>query len=246
MKNKKGTRYGLPWLEPHTLGRPQWTHSNPERPGEAEEIYEPLRDYLATTVAVYFASQIAFSIPFGGMYTPAGATTSFQKTRFHTNLKQAGQLPNPNKFQIEAMSVQLDPRTAPADAKAWVAQMLVTLTIGDNDKRYVEGQPLFIPGGSSVHLGGTIVQGTATDYLTGITVANGWPTDHNVHVLGEDVSSGAQIIEQGQTFAVTEDPSQDTGDAAYQTLAASQTHLIAGTGVRAFYRLLGHWLRGVQ
>jgi hypothetical protein len=244
-KNKKA-RYGLPWIEPSSLGRPRWTHSNPERPGEAEEIYEPLRDYLATTVAVAFAAQIGFSIPFGGSYTPAGSTTAFQKTRFHTNLKQAGQLPNPNKFQIEAMSIQLDPRTAPADAKAWASQMLVTLTIGDNDKRYVEAQPLFIPGGSSIHMNGSIVQGTITDYVTGVGVSNGWPSAHNVHVLGEDVSSGAQIIEQGQTFAVTEDPSQDTGDAAYTTLAASQTHLIPGTGIRAFYHLRGHWLRGVQ
>lgn len=244
-KTKQG-RYGLRFIEPASLGRPQWTHSNPERPGEAEEIYEPLRDYLATTVAVAFAAQIAFSIPFGGSYTPAGATTSFQKTRYHTNLKQAGQLPNPNKFQIEAMKVQLHPSTAPADAKAWAAQMLVTLTIGDNDKRYVEAQPMFIPGGSSIHLGGAIAQGTSTDYVTGIVAANGWPVDQNVHVLGEDVSSGAQIIEQGQTFAVTEDPTQDTGDAAYTTLAATQSHLVAGTGVRAFYHLLGHWLRGVQ
>jgi len=206
-------------------------------------IYEPLRDFLATQPDTAFISQGAYSIPINGSYTPAGAAAAYQKTRWDTNLKQAGQLPNPNKFQVEGMSVQLGPNTHPYDAEAWVKQMLITLTIGDNDKRYVEGQPMFIPGAGGLHLSGPTTFATAQDFFS-TAVSNGWEINRNVRVLGEDLSSGAQIIEQGQTFGVTEDPTQDKYDAAYTTQVDSIKP--PGVGVSVFYALWGHWLRGVQ
>lgn len=237
------SRFGLPFIEPRALGRPRWTHSNPVMADEAEVIYEPLRDVLITVPDAALAPQQAFSIPIGGSYTPAGGTTAYQKTRWDTNLKQAGQLPNPNKFQLEGMSVQVAPGTHPSDLKAWATQMLITLTIGDNDKRYVEGQPMFIPGAGGVKVDGTMFQATAADAYF-LSVSNGWEVNRNVRVLGEDPSSGAQVIEQGQTFGVTEDPSQDHYNAPYTT--AANTTKPPGTGIIAFYALWGHWLRGVQ
>jgi hypothetical protein len=238
----KTGRYGLPWIEPKDLGRPRWTHANPQVADEAEVIYEPLRDRLITVAGQAFSTQGAFSIPINGNYLPPGGT-AFQKTRFDTNLKQAGQLPNPNKFQVEGMSLQINPNIHPYDAVAFALQMLITLTIGDNDKRYIEGQPLFIPGAGGLHISGQLLQATAADYH-GLAVSNGWQVNRNVRVLGEDLSSGAQVIEQGQTFGVSEDPTQDKYDSAYTTQATSTKP--PGTGVQSFYALWGHWLRGVQ
>lgn len=237
------TKYRLPWIEPEKIGRPRWTHFNPVIAGQAEEIYEPLRDYSATVYNAALALQILFSIPIGGSYTPTGGTTGFQKTRYHTNLKKQGELPNPQKFQVEGMFVQIHPNTTPSDAKAFLSQELVTFTIGADDKRYVESPPLLLGGGNSVHISGFMFQTTAADAYN-IATANGWEVTRNIHVLGEDVASGAQIIEQGQSFQIVEDPTQDTGDSAYTTNA--NTTKPPGTGVRCFYFLPGHWLRGVQ
>ena len=237
------SKYGLPWIEPAKVGRPRWTHANPQFADEAEVIYEPLRDFLATAPSTALAAQGAFSIPINGSYTPLGSATAYQKTRWDTNLKQAGQLPNPNKFQVEGMSIQLAPNTTPTDAKAYVTQMLITFTIGDNDKRYVEGQPMFIPGAGGLKISGTMFQASAADSYQ-LAVSNGWEVGRNVRVLGEDLSSGAQIIEQGQTFGVEEDPTQDHWNAAYTTQA--NTTKPPGVGIGVFYGLWGHWLRGVQ
>jgi hypothetical protein len=237
------SRYGLPWIEPEKVGRPRWTQFNPVIAGQAEEIYEPLRDYSATAAGQALALQILFSTPIGQQYTPVGATTGFQKTRYHTNLKKQGELPNPQKFQVEGIFAQIHPSTTPADAKAFLTQVLNTFTIGSEDKRYIEAQPFLLGGGSSVHVTGSMFQATAADSFQ-LAVANGWEMTKNIHVLGEDVDSGAQIIEQGQSFQLLEDPTQDTGDAAYTTNAT--TTKPPGTGVRMFYYLPGHWLRGVQ
>jgi len=237
------SKYGLPLIEPEAIGRPKWTHFNPVVGGQAEEIYEPLRDYSAVHYGQALALQILFSIPIGGSYTPVGASTAFQKTRYHTNLKKQGELPNPQKFQCEGLFVQIHPSTTPNDAKGFLSQELVTFTIGADDKRYVESPPFLLGGGNSVLISGTMFQTTANDSFQ-YSVMNGWPIARNIHVLGEDVASGAQIIEQGQSFQITEDPTQDTGDAAY-TCDANTTKP-PGTGVRAFYFIPGHWLRGVQ
>jgi hypothetical protein len=240
---KRKSRFGLPWIEPAELGRPRWTHANPQMADEAEVIYEPLRDLLITYTGTALGSQGAYAIPINGSYTPLGSTTAYQKSRYDTNLKQAGQLPNPNKFQVEGMTVQLHPNVMPLDAKAWATQMLITFTIGDNDKRYVEGQPLFIPGAGGLHISGQTQFATAQDSFLQ-SVSNGWPINRNVRILGEDLASGAQIIEQGQTFGVTEDPTQDHYNSAYTT--AATTTKPPGTGIMSFYALWGHWLRGVQ
>ena len=118
-----------------------------------------------------------------------------------------------------------------------------TFTIGDNDKRYVEGQPMFIPGAGGLKISGTMFQAAAADSYQ-LAVSNGWEVGRNVRVLGEDLSSGAQIIEQGQTFGVEEDPTQDHWNAAYTTQA--NTTKPPGVGIGVFYGLWGHWLRGVQ
>jgi hypothetical protein len=238
------SRYGLPWVEPAKIGRPRWIHKNPVVADQAEEIYEPLRDVLITTPSYAFGSQKAFSIPVGGSYTPMGAATPYQKTRWDTNLIRAAELPNPEKFQIEGIAVQLHPSTHPTDAAAWAAQMLITLTIGGDDKKYVEMQPIFLGGAGGLFSSGQIFQTSAANFDAHL-LSNGWPTCRNLHVLGEDLASGAQIIEQGQNFGLTEDPSQDKYDAAYTTVADTAVWPL-GRGIEAFYQLVGHRLRGVQ
>lgn len=105
---------------------------------------------------------------------------------------------------------------------------------------------MFIGGAGGLHSSGTTV-GTASPAAAGyILTSNGWPVVKNLHVLGDDLSSGAQIIEQGQTFGVTEDPTQDKYDAAYTTVAVTSTLIPLGKGIVAHYLLIGHWLRGVQ
>lgn len=236
-------RYGknkrlLPLIEPREVCRPRFRHSNPIQQGVGEEITEPLRDYSSTALNQATVIQVLFSIPIGGNYTPIGGTT-FAKKRYHTNLKQAGQLPNPDKFIVQALSVQLHPTTTPNDVNRFVAQELITFTIGDSDKRYVELQPMFLGGG-----GGSFISGFyAATALTAYATSNGWPHAKNVYVLGETENDGAQSILQGQNFNVTEDPTQYEGG-AFTTDAAGATP--AGVGLRVFYELWGQRTRGVQ
>ena len=241
MRNK--SRYGLPLVDPEKLGRPRWTHFNPIVSGQIEEIYEPLRTYSKTLPGFALAPQDLFTTAQGQFYTPVGATTGFQFTPYHTNVTQPGQLPNPDKFQVEGIFMQVHPSTTPDDVKGFCSQELCTFTIGSTRKYYVEMPLLFLGGGNSVYFSGQMFQATAADSFQ-LATSNGWPIVKNLHVLGEDVSSGAQIIEQTQNFKIREDPTQDTGDAAYTTNAT--TTKPPGTGVRAFYFLPGHWVRGVQ
>jgi len=239
----QNSRYRLPFIEPEKLGRPRWTHFNPIVAGQVEEIYEPLRSYTATLPKTALALQNAFTKAQGDQYQPVGATSSFILTPYHTNLVQAGQLPNPDKFQVEGMFVQIHPDTTPNDAKAFLSQELVTLVIGSTRKYYVEMPPLFLGGANSLFISGMGFQKTAADEWL-LATANGWPTTRNLHVLGETLDKGAVLIEQTQNIKAVEDPTQDTGDAAYTT--DDTTTLPPGTGIRAFYFLPGHWLRGVQ
>jgi|SRR5690348_5445172 len=235
---RKRSKYGLPLIEPREVCRPKYRHSNPIQSGVGEEITEPLRDYSATAANQVTALQTLFSTPIGQSYTPVGGT-AFNKQRYHTNMKQAGQLPNPDKFIIQAMSVQLHPTTTPNDLNRFVAQELITLTIGDADKRYIELQPLFLGGGGGSHISGWGVAADTLAYATG----NGWPHAKNVYVIGETEGDGAQSILQGQNFQVTEDPTQYE-NGAFTTDATNTTP--AGVGLRVFYELWGQRTRGVQ
>jgi len=235
---RKRSKYGLPLLEPREVCRPRFRHTNPIQTGIGEEITEPLRDYSATAAAQVTALQTLYSTPIGQSYTPVGGV-AFNKTRYHTNLKQAGQLPNPDKFIVQAFSVQLHPTTTPNDVNRFVSQELITFTIGDSDKRYVELQPMFLGGGGGSFISGW---GVAADTLAYAT-SNGWPHTNNVYVLGANEGEGAQSILQGQNFQVIEDPTQqETG--AFTTDAANTTP--AGVGLRVFYELWGQRTRGVQ
>lgn len=238
------SRYGLPWVDPEKVGRPRWTFKNPIVPNVMEEYYEAMRDVLITSPSYALGEQTAFAIPIAGTYTPLGAATGYQKTRWDTNLYFAAQLPNPELFQLEAVSVQLHPATHPTDAQAWAAQNLVTLTIGADDKRYVELQPMFMGCAGGLFSSGPILQATPADF-DGHMISNGWPLTKNVHVLGDSVDTGAQIIEQTQPFHLKEDPTQDKYDAPYTTAADTAVFPI-GRGVTAFYMLHGHWGRGAQ
>lgn len=235
---RRSSKYALPLIEPREVCRPRFRHANPIQKGVGETITEPLRDYSSTAANQATQKQALYSIPIGQNYTPIGGTT-FAKQRYHTNLKQAGQLPNPDQFMLQAFSVQLHPTTTPNDVNRFVSQELITLTIGDSDKRYVELQPMFLGGG-----GGSFVSGwgVATDTLAYAT-GNGWPHAKNVYVIGEDEGSGAQIIDQGQNFQVVEDPTQYEAG-AFTTDASSTTP--AGVGLRVFYELWGQRTRGVQ
>lgn len=235
---RKQSKYGLPLVEPRDVCRPRFRHANPIQTGVGEEVTEPLRDYSSTAANQATTVQTLYSIPIGQNYTPIGGTT-FAKTRYHTNLKQAGQLPNPDKFIIQAMSVQLHPTTTPNDVNRFISQELITLTIGDSDKRYIELQPMFIGGG-----GGSFISGVyAATALLAYASSNGWPHAKNVYVIGETEGDGAQSILQGQNFQVVEDPTlYEAG--AFTTDAAAATP--AGVGLRVFYELWGQRTRGVQ
>ncbi len=229
---------GLSMIEPRDICRPRFRHANPIQTGIGEEIVEPLYDYSSTAANQATIRQTLFTVPIGGPYTPVGGT-AFNKTRFHTNMKQAGQLPNPDKFLVQAISVALHPSTTPNDLNRFIAQELITLTIGDSDKRYVENQPMFLPGGGGAFISG-VYAATAT---LAMSTANGWPNAKNVFVLGETIADGAQSIDQGQNFQVVEDPTLfESG--AFTTDAGTDTP--AGVGIRAYYKLWGVRTRGVQ
>lgn len=236
LNTRKRSHSRLPWIDPGDVLRPRFKFANPIQTDVGEELIEPLRDYSATVANTATQLQTLFSVPIGSQYTPIGGT-AFLKTRYHTNLKNAGQLPNPDMFLFQGVSVTLDPRTTPSDLSKFSFQELITFNIGDKDVRYVELQPIFLPAGGGIFVGGTPANSA---YAT----ANGWPSAGNFYRLGETEQEGAQLITQGESFNLTEDPTKsDQGAFTTDTVAANPPSTV---GLRVLYMLWGARTRGVQ
>jgi hypothetical protein len=230
------TRRHLAWIEPSKVCRPHFKFRNPIQSDIGEEIIEPLWDYSATAIATLTVLQTLFAVPIGGSYTPIGGA-AFLKTRWHTNLKSPGQLPNPDMFLFQAISVTPDPRTTPNDMARFLFQELVTFYIGDKDVRYVELAPIFMPGGGGIFLAGVPANSA---YMS----ANGWPSALNFYRLGAVEEEGAQLLEQGQTFQLTEDPTKS--DQGAFTTDAGTANPPGTVGLRILYHLWGARTRGVM
>lgn len=236
LNTRKRSSSRLPWIDPGDVLRPRFKFSNPIQTDVGEELVEPLRDYSGTAANTATALQVLFSTAIGGQYTPTGGT-AFKKTRYHTNLKNSGQLPNPDMFLFQGASVTLDPRTTPSDMAKFLFQMLITFKIGDKDIRYVELQPIFLPSAGGIFVGGTPAN-------SAYTTANGWPSAANFYRLGETEQEGAQLITQGESFSMDEDPTQtDQGAFTTDAVGANPPSTVA---LRVLYLLWGARTRGVQ
>lgn len=236
MVHARTRRGDLEFIEPNAVLRPKFTFENPIQTDIGEEIVEPVRDYSATAPSTLTQRQILLSIPIGGQYTPIGGS-AFLKTRYHTNLKNAGQLPNPDMQLLQGFSITLDPRVTPDDLARFMFQELITLQIGDKDVRYVELQPIFVPAAGGMFIAGTPANNA---YASG----NGWPSSGNYYRLGQTEQEGAQLIEQGQSFALVEDPTQ-TDQGAFTT-DATGANPPSTVGLRVLYTLWGARTRGVM
>jgi hypothetical protein len=228
-------RRDLDWLEPSQVLRPKFKFRNPIQTDIGEEVIEPVWDYSATAINTLSVIQTLFAVPVGGQYTPIGGT-AFLKTRYHTNLKSPGQLPNPDMFLFQGFSITLDPRTTPSDMAKFCFQELITFLIGDKDVRYVELQPLFAPAAGGIFVAGVPANSA---YMT----ANGWPSALNFYRLGALEEEGAQLLEQGQSFSLTEDPTKS--DQGAFTSDSGTANPPSTVGLRVLYHCWGARTRGV-
>lgn len=216
---------------------------NPIFPGNIYAYHQPLYSYYGVTVNTALTQQFLFSIPRGGQYTPAGGA-QIALSMWHTNLiGQGGILPNPDRHLVKYVSLQVASDTLAADAGRFLDDTLLIFFIGDGSTEYWRSHATKAPGG-----GGAF--GFSSTF-----VGNGWPDRSNqVPMWGPSTPivegspievEGAEVIEQGENFGVTLDPtlvSRANAGGVYTTATAAN----GGLGINAHVYLDGIRVRAVR
>lgn len=212
---------GLKPLSEAEALRPRLRRVNAGVPGITDVYTSKLRDYYEVAAGTVVTAQIAFSIPIGNPYTPAGGT-QYNKTRRDTNLSVPSQLAAPRRFLCKGLAIACRGDIAIADFNQMMFNSLVTFMI--DEKRYWESTPLSLPGGG----GGTGVaqafQTTAAN-ASYSSINNGHADTRAQFMFEED----DKWISALQTFSVTIDPTLWHAG-AFTTAAAGGTTF--GTGVK--------------
>ena len=221
-------KYGVRELTVGEALRPKFKFRNPIIPGVTDVYTYKIRDYYEVAAATAVTSQVLFTIPIGGQYTPAGGT-AFTKQRFHTNLAQAGQLPPPRKFLVKGFSAFVSTDIAPTDLNKMLFQTLMTFVI--DEKRYFEAQLGLIPAGGGPSGAVSVFQATAAN-ASYSTAGNGYPESRAIFTFEGD----GQWIELLQNFSVVLDPTQVQAG-AFTTAASGGTTF--GNGVKIQFALEG-------
>jgi hypothetical protein len=245
-QNKYQSRYASRFdrcteIQEREVGRPKLHNlrNNPIVAGQLEYLVQPIYDFYGVAVATAATKQQLFATPIGQFYTPAGGS-QIQKTLYHTNLVQGGMLDAPKKFLVKAVSVVVRSDVAPQDLTAFIGQTLAQLIISGKD--YWTAIVSKCPAGAGAFGSATITQTLASGGTMANAFSNGWPSAENVSPITDPMPQIpgldpmepmlGQLIEQGQNFGVTIDPTL-TGSAAFTTLAASPSTQFVGTGINA-------------
>mgnify|MGYP001581072095 FL=1 len=216
---------------------------NPIFPGNIYAYHQPLYSYYGVTVATALNEQFLFSVPRGGQYTPAGGA-QIALSMWHTNLiGQGGILPNPDRHLVKYISLHVAEDTLAADAVRFLDDTLIVFFIGDGSTEYWRSHGVKAPSGGGVF------------GFTSAFVNNGWPDRMNQVpmwgpatpiVNGSDITvEGAEIIEQGENFGVTLNPtlvSRANAAGVYTTAAGAA----GGIGINAHVYLDGIRVRAVR
>jgi len=208
--------------------RPKFRFRNPVIPGVTDVYTQKLRDFYSVAAATAVSAQILYTIQIGGAYTPTGGT-QFNKTRFHTNLTQAGQLAAPRRFLVKGLTAFVNGNIAPSDLNQMLFNTLVALWI--DEKRYFECLLGQIPGGGGGFGAVSAFQTTAANASYSV-LGNGYPSANAIFAFEGD----GLWIELLQNFSVVLDPTLVQAG-AFTTAAAGGTTF--GQGVNIEFALEG-------
>jgi hypothetical protein len=225
-------------LEVGAVGFPKRRLRNPIFPNQVYAYHQPLFGYYGVTVNTALTRQVVFSIAQSGQYTPAGGA-AVQLTEWHTNLiGQGGILPNPDRHFVKYISLRLREDVLVADAIRFLNDSLVVFFMGSTAVEYWRSHGVKVPAGSGVFgFSSAIVQNGTPEIQNQVPF---WgPADPQFGI------SGAEIIEQGQNFGVTIDPTR-VSDAAGNATYTTATTANGGMGINAHIYLDGIRVRGTQ
>ena len=225
----------LKCLDPVDAGRPKHRTRNPIFGNNVYVYRQPLFDYYGVKAGggQKLTAQILFSIAQAGQYTPAGGA-AISKSAWHTNLiGQGGILPQPDRLCVKQISGFLRNDTNVGDLQRFVSDTLGIFFMGSSAIEYWRTHFFKIP-----------AAGGAFGFSSAIT-GNGIPDTHNEPSLwGPAVGNqfniaGCEIIEAGQNFGFTLDPTLVSD-------ASGATTLAPAADINAFVYLDGIRIRGVQ
>ena len=225
-------------LEIGAVGFPKHRLRNPIFPNQVYAYHQPLFGYYGVTVNTALTRQVVFSVAQSGQYTPAGGT-QVALTEWHTNLiGQGGILPNPDRHFVKYISLKLREDVLVADAIRFLNDSLVVFFMGSTAVEYWRSHGNRVPAGGGVF------------GFSSAIVSNGFPEATNqIPFWGPPDPTfgiaGAEIIEQGQNFGVTIDPTR-VSDAGGLTTYTTATAANGGTGINAHMYLDGIRVRGTQ
>ena len=226
-------------LEFGAVGFPKHLRKNPIFPGQVYAYHQPLFGYYGAVQAAALTEQIVFSTPQGGQYTPAGGT-AFSLNPWHTNLTgQGGILPNPDRHFVKYISLKVRENILAADAIRFLNDVLVVFFMGSSATEYWRSHGVKVPAAGGVF------------GFSSAIISNGIPkTDNQVPFWGPAEMNnmgipGAEVIEQGQNFGVTLDPTKVRDNAGNTTYTLATT-AAGGVGLDAHVYLDGIRVRGTQ
>jgi len=225
-------------LEVGTVGFPKHRLRNPIFPNHVYAYHQPLFGYYGVTVNTALSRQVAFAVAQSGQYTPAGGA-QIALSPWHTNLiGQGGILPNPDRHFVKYLSLSIAGDTLSADAVRFLEDALLIFFMGSTAVEYWRAHGVKTPAGGGAFGFTSAFVGNGSPDVRNQTPFWG-PPDPQFQI------AGSEIIEQGQNFGVTVDPTQvSRANAAgiYTTATAAN----GGIGINAFIYLDGIRVRGTQ
>jgi hypothetical protein len=194
--------------------------------GQMDARVQPIYDIFQVATNTATVAVTLFTIPWGQQFTPAGGSATV-KTYYHTNLKNSGSLPAPEKLLVKNLSVQGRPDMSIADMNALVGQYLLRFsTLG---KDFFFGHAQKAPQGAGAFASG-VASFTAPQAQT--STSNGWPSAQNVAPITDPVPDipgyppitpiTGVLLEQAQPFEAILDPTL-TGATVYTTANSTTT-----------------------
>lgn len=211
------------------LGKTRHRMKNPIQVGTLYVFRQPQHDCFQATVATQLTNYTLFSTPQGQTFTPTGGT-AILKTAWHTSMDQASLFPQPRKFYIRAMWLQLGGYSSATSASMGTVQdingfletALITLQI--SGRSFLQSHAHRFPCGGGMY-------GQSSAILT-----NGLPTNNNsMQMYGQN----GETIEQGQSVLVQVDTKQ-AGLANAPTIPiTTATAANDGVGLNGFVYLDG-------
>lgn len=212
------------------LGRPRHRTKNPIQVGTLYVFRQPQWDVYQSTVAAVLAPRTLFSTPQGQPTTPIGGAAT-NKTLWHTSMDQNSLFPQPRKFYIRQLWLNISGYVSATSASmgtvqdynGFLATNMITLLISGRSFLTVHADRLPCGGG---------LYGFSSAIMS-----NGQPLSNNGFMT---YGQNGETIEQGQSVQVGVDGGGNAGlGNAATTPITTATAANDGAGLNVFVTLDG-------